>query len=1004
MTTERSPAADLLYRPRLVEMLAARWNHRVVVLEAPGGFGKSTLLHQALNDNAQDPLGTDVLWSVGVNDVGPERILSRLFNSVATSLGMPNVETPGRVAFDDLLLGQSPRRICLLIDDAHYLESDADTITSLVDGLPLNVSIVLSGRPMPWLPLVRQVARGELIRVDQRALAFNSREIEEFADRSGVGVEVLEEQGGWPVLAVLAKSGRRGATTDFLFKEIVSELDEDVRRSLIAATCVGGASDALLANLQAAPTYEAADSVALCQVEDGLLRVHNLWWDARRSVFEPETFREVAREVFAWLREQGAPIDAALLALDIDDVEAAREAVLDSAFVGERFLTPSIIRRLLDRFEAQTTIDDPVVTLLRVLLVRADPNELDNALSLYGDALERFRSENNLRGEAAAWLGMIDVRWTRGDGLDALSEIFARLIELQSLGVTALDPLEQVMPVVLHDAAGEFDQALLACQQLDTSTLTPTWANAMDVWATTLAGLCGQLDKAISIAERLYKRTRSDLSHFALVRATFLAGDPTRTLSLRASGNRLSVPPNDNYDEVQVASTWATIAASWGEAIALDELSFDPPRTREIAYEAIGRAASRLASHDEPGAAAEIAELLSKAGVDDPMSLGELRRWLPFGYVLSDSLRAKFDGEAAAGALGPDHHSRWEIASDLAAMRRGERPQHEPPNAKLLFCSLPLPWSVDYILRLHNVDPDASTRLQAGLDSLLGGTVADELRYVAQTDHPTASHAMEILRSEPAIPVFPSEVRTGQTCDVTMDGDQAVIAATPARVLQALTLRGSMSRADLAAAIWSNSNQTKAAASLRVALSALRKALEPERAKGEPSFHLRTDERSITLHHSDYLSVDVWRLQAQVADGRSHEAAGRARSAATSYARVLDTWDYDLCAALRDIDAFELDIEELDTELAEAVVRYGELALSLADPVAARRAAMRVLRAERFEERAYRILIRAALQEGDRAEARRQADLCLAWFERLGISPTADTTVTIALTERPFSP
>ena len=263
---------------------------------------------------------------------------------------------------------------------------------------------------------------------------------------------------------------------------------------------------------------------------------------------------------------------------------------------------------------------------------------------------------------------------------------------------------------------------------------------------------------------------------------------------------------------------------------------------------------------------------------------------------------------------------------------------------------------------------------------------------------------MATLRAEPAPPVLASEIRTGQACGILTDNGETTVATTPARVLQALALRRSMSRADLATSMWPNSNQTKAAASLRVALSALRKVLEPERAKGEPSFHLRTDERSVTLHSSDYLTVDVWTLRTDAADGRAHEAAGRSRSAAKSYSRVLEGWTQDLCAALRDNDALELDIEDLDTELAEAVVRYSELALSLAEPMAARRAAMRVLRAERFEERAYRVLIRAALQEGDRVEARRQAELCLAWFERLGLSPTADTTMTISLTERPYSP
>ena len=203
--------------------------------------------------------------------------------------------------------------------------------------------------------------------------------------------------------------------------------------------------------------------------------------------------------------------------------------------------------------------------------------------------------------------------------------------------------------------------------------------------------------------EEVYERTRSDLSLFGLIRATFLAGDPSRALTLRKAGHRLSVPHNDSYDEVQVASTGAVIAASWGEHTPMSELAFGPPRTREIAYEAIGRAASRVAAHDEPGAVAEIAALLEQTGTADVMSLGEIRRWLPYGYVLSETLRALFDTEAESALLGPDHQSRWEIAHDLVAMRKGKSPTHEHPSAELLFCTLPLAWSIDYVLHLRSL-------------------------------------------------------------------------------------------------------------------------------------------------------------------------------------------------------------------------------------------------------------------------------------------------------------
>lgn len=990
---------EIVERPRLIEQLGARWNHRVVLIEAAGGFGKSTLLRQIVADNRQDPLGTDVVWSVRPNDVGPKRIFDRLYNAAAEALLLPRFDEPGRSALDDLLLTQSPRRICLIIDDAHRLQSDAETLISFADELPLNVSLVLCGRSMQWLPLVSQEARGQIIRVNQQELAFDERELGEFADLNNFAVDALRGHGGWPVLATLSLGGRSEATTDYLFKELVSTLDATTRRSLIAATCHTRVSDKLLAAIGGATSETVIDLVPLSRMAQGQLRVHDLWSDARDDVFDPNEVRDVAGHVFQWLRDNDSAIDAALLALDLDEPEMAREAVLDSAYVGERFLSPPIIQRLLEWFAGRTAPDDPIVVLLRGLLLRSQPTEIENALALYEQAVERFRLEGDLRGEAAALIGQVDVRWARGDRFEELSIIFTRLLELRDLGVHALEPLEQLMPIVLNDLAGDFAEALDACLNLESSTLTPTWANAMAVWTATLAGLCGRSDVAIDVAEDIYERAKSDLSLFALVRATFHGGDPTHALAIHNAGNRLELLQYDSYDAVQVATTWATLAASWGEVVPVTELDFAPPRTREMAYEVIAHMASHVAAHDEEAASAVIETHLDAVGLSDLLSLGELRRWLPYGYVLSDSLRDVFDGEAEADQLGPDHRRSWEISSDFLLMRKGERPRHNPPDAAMLFCGMPLPWAVEYALRVEANGRGDSNDLIDGLTALVGGAVAEELRSIGMSEGSLADRAMSILRTEPAAPLIPAEIRSTQGCEVARNGDATTLAVTPGKLLLALVIRGSMSRTELAATFWPDADRKKANASLRVALSTLRKAIEPERAKGEPSFHLRADEQIVTLHASEHLTVDVWDLRQAVSDGRAHETAGRARSAAAAYERVLANWLRPPLSTLRDLDAFAVEIEELDTDLAEAVVRYSELALSITEPTTARRAAMRVLKAQRFEERAFRVLIRAALLEGDRAEARHQAELCHEWFDKLGLTVTADTKMTIRLTE-----
>ena len=49
----------MLVRPRLLATLRGRFDRRVTVVVAGPGFGKTTLLAQALSENRLDPLGID---------------------------------------------------------------------------------------------------------------------------------------------------------------------------------------------------------------------------------------------------------------------------------------------------------------------------------------------------------------------------------------------------------------------------------------------------------------------------------------------------------------------------------------------------------------------------------------------------------------------------------------------------------------------------------------------------------------------------------------------------------------------------------------------------------------------------------------------------------------------------------------------------------------------------------------------------------------------------------
>ena len=83
------PLPDELERRRLLDRLDARWQHPVTVIVAGAGFGKSTLLAQAVRANALEPRGIDVWYSCTPGDVDAEGLGAALLRPWAPTAAGP---------------------------------------------------------------------------------------------------------------------------------------------------------------------------------------------------------------------------------------------------------------------------------------------------------------------------------------------------------------------------------------------------------------------------------------------------------------------------------------------------------------------------------------------------------------------------------------------------------------------------------------------------------------------------------------------------------------------------------------------------------------------------------------------------------------------------------------------------------------------------------------------------------------------------------------------------
>src|SRR5215469_18248205 len=133
---EPSPALMLLTRPsglpraldveiprlRLVRLLDGRWDRPVTLLVAGPGFGKTTVLAQAVRAHQVAPRGIDVWVSCQAAYEDPARFATALLDAMSVddrARGPGRLAAPGPREIVDALIGRAPLEVCLLLDDVH---------------------------------------------------------------------------------------------------------------------------------------------------------------------------------------------------------------------------------------------------------------------------------------------------------------------------------------------------------------------------------------------------------------------------------------------------------------------------------------------------------------------------------------------------------------------------------------------------------------------------------------------------------------------------------------------------------------------------------------------------------------------------------------------------------------------------------------------------------------------------------------------------------------------
>ncbi len=399
----------LVGRPRLDALLDGGRSARLMLVSAPAGFGKTTVLVEWLAGPAAD--GCAVAWlSLDARDNDPVVFLAYL--ATAIELAAPGVgasalavlQTPGtsiESALAALLndLGEFAGEILVVIDDYHVVEAGAvnDGMAFLLEHLPARVHLIVASRADPSLPLAKLRSRGELVEIRAADLRFTGPESTVYF-RDGMGLELGEADivtlgartEGWIAalqMAAVAMRGREDVTAfvadfagddryivDYLVEEVLQRQTATVRDFLLCTSILGRLNgplcDAVTGQEGGRATLESLDrsNLFVVALDDRRwwYRYHHLFADVLRARLldeQPDRLAELHSRASAWLEENGDRAEAIRHSIAAGDFERAADLVELALSASRKDRQEATLRGWLEALPPEAIREKPVLSL-----------------------------------------------------------------------------------------------------------------------------------------------------------------------------------------------------------------------------------------------------------------------------------------------------------------------------------------------------------------------------------------------------------------------------------------------------------------------------------------------------------------------------------------------------------------------------------------------------------------------------------------------------------------
>ncbi|MEM0929807.1 MAG: LuxR C-terminal-related transcriptional regulator [Pseudomonadota bacterium] len=364
------PRRELVHRDRLLRQLIEGEQRKLVLVTAPAGYGKSSLLGQWYAEKS----GTSncIAWLT----LEPTEADAKQFSAYVVlalhraGLAIDDLLIGARAGFADAaiqsvlskliaFINQHDAHIILVLEDYHNVDCDPvnAVVRQLLRDTRRNLTIFIDARRQPNIDAFSMIAAGDASEVNAAQLRLTQEEtlqaLADVVDREEAdAIHHLTE--GWPVAVQLARVQKRtrpsdpilsgvdgGLVASYLTEQILSTLDQDTQDLLLAVAfldrfnpdltnCVLQSSDAW-ARMNGLSSFAAL--IVPLDTKGAWYRLHHLFAEylremqRRRSV---EKAKEILRRASAWYADRKETLEAVRYAAYAEDYKEGERIILEA--------------------------------------------------------------------------------------------------------------------------------------------------------------------------------------------------------------------------------------------------------------------------------------------------------------------------------------------------------------------------------------------------------------------------------------------------------------------------------------------------------------------------------------------------------------------------------------------------------------------------------------------------------------------------------------------------